>query len=242
MLSCRYCSKSYKSNTAYEKHTLICNYRYLDSSNSPENEELKEISNLELQKIVYALANKVNEQEQQIKKLSSVLNVKRKKINVLEWLNENKECEKSFNRFINKIILNGTHLELIFTQGYISGIISIIKEFISETINVPICAFDQKDNTLFIYNKKWMIITDELFKKLIDTVTKQIPKLFTIWLEGNYNKSNTNEQQDIELLTNTQKALGYNIPQTNLYNKTYREMYKLLKINLKNIIEYEFDF
>lgn len=254
--------------TGCEKHMLLCNKRYIEDDKSQETEEIKEtekiqekieikkndmneVSYADLQKIVFQLVTKVNNQQIKIDKLTDALNIKRKKLNILEWLNENKTSTKSLKKFQNKIKINNSHLEQIFTNGYIQGISNILKNSLINYENsletgdfMPICAFDQKENVLFAYNtkKKWQIVTEEQFKRLVNIITKKISELFSEWLKSNYDDIDSSDSKDIEMLNNTQRALGLNISQNDLYNKAHREIYKHLKINIKNIVEFEFEF
>ena len=77
---------------------------------------------------------------------------------------------------------------------------------------------------------------------MVNIITKKISELFSEWLKSNYDDIDSSDSKDIEMLNNTQRALGLNISQNDLYNKAHREIYKHLKINIKNIVEFEFEF
>lgn len=222
-----------QENCSYEENVLVNKICQRD-----DNMEI--VSPKELQKILFIYVKKVHTLENEIDKLKAEASVRKRKINILNWLNENKKCDITFTKFIDKIELDNDHLELLFQHGYIQGIVNIIKLFISRKMtSIPICAFGQKDNTLYIFNEEWCEMSNEVLKKLINKITKQISILFNIW---NKNNTKISEKEQAEILDKTSLALGHNISQDEIYTKTHKSLYKNLKIDIKTIIEYDFEF
>ena len=53
------------------------------------------------------------------------------------------------------VIVNRKHLNYLFKNNYTDGVLNIIKDYLplSEENYLPLKSFDQKDNTIFIYQK-----------------------------------------------------------------------------------------
>ena len=153
----------------------------------------------------------------------------------------------------------------MFKHDYIHGCIEIIKDLLSSTdLNkLPLKSFNQKENTLFIArldtskcdeerndndkNKesssdiKWEIMSDKIFIEFISKISKQLLTEFIKWQKENADKIYEDEFSN-KYAVNFQKILGGNNTQEYNNSRIKKELYKYLKTNLKNIIEYEFSF
>jgi hypothetical protein len=157
----------------------------------------------------------------------------------------------------------------MFKHDYIHGCIEIIKDLLSSTdLNkLPLKSFNQKENTLFIatldrsnckeegnhnYNNdndnykessdiKWEIMSDKMFIEFISKISKQLLTEFIKWQKENTDKIYEDEFSN-KYAINFQKILGGNNTQEYNNLRIKKELYKYLKTNLKNIIEYEFSF
>ena len=67
---------------------------------------------------------------------------------------------------------------------------------------------------------------------------------FVKWQNENLNNlsSKRDDAFDIEYANNIQKVIGAKYTKQQLYMKIRQSLYNYLKMNLKNIIEYEFSF
>lgn len=87
-------------------------------------------------------------------------------------------------------------------------------------------------------------MSDEDFGKMVGVISKQIMCEFVKWQGENYNsmKNKKDDNNDIQYATNIQKVIGAKFTRQQLYSKIRAVLYNHLKMNLKNIIEYEFSF
>ena len=76
------------------------------------------------------------------------------------------------------------------------------------------------------------------FNSIISTISKSILSEFLKWKNENEYKLYSEEFSEI-YLKNTKKVIG-DIPIDKQRNKIHRNLYKSLKMNLQNTIEYEF--
>ena len=84
-------------------------------------------------------------------------------------------------------------------------------------------------------------MTGEQFERLIGSISKQLINELTKWQNENMDKMNRDDF-GIIYATNVQKVLGGSMPRDQLYSKIRRGLFKYLKMNLRNIIQYEFSF
>ena len=162
---------------------------------------------------------------------------------MISWLNDNLKPKFTFLEFLDKMYINRHHLELIFQHNHINGKIYILQEFLplNEEDVLPIKSFDQKENALFIYDKGWELMTPQLFDKLLNSLQKKIMDEFV-----NYQNENMDKMRDenftIEYIKNVQKVMGSKDSKEKITSRIRRELYKYLKMNLRNIVQVEFTF
>jgi hypothetical protein len=133
-------------------------------------------------------------------------------------------------------------LENLFQTDYTSGILKVLQDLLplAEDTSNPIKAFDNKVNVFYTFSdSKWMILTDEKFQKIINIIVKQLLNEFVVWQTENASRM---EQDDfaIKYSANVKKMMGGNLSREQVYAKVKIDLYKYLKVNVKNITEYHF--
>ena len=266
---CVLCKKEYKLKSNYTKHTLFC-----ETINKTQHERIRENDTdkmptmREMYSILLEVTAKYSQLEKKMEEMTKWTEIKKRKLNVIEWLNETNLSTISFNEWSSSnIIITRKHLDIMFKHDYIHGCIEIIKDLLSLTdLNkLPLKSFNQKENTLFIAtldtsnckeegndndnhkNKesssdiKWEIMSDKIFIEFISKISKQLLTEFIKWQKENTDKIYEDEFSN-KYAVNFQKILGGNNTQEYNNSRIKKELYKYLKMNLKNIIEYEFSF
>lgn len=102
---------------------------------------------------------------------------KKEKFAVLDWLNENYIPSQDIDKWKNSVIVNRLHLNYLFKNNYTDGVLNIIKDYLplSDENNLPLKSFDQKDNTIFIYQKtKWIVLEHSEFEKIVQSISKKL--------------------------------------------------------------------
>jgi hypothetical protein len=223
----------------------------LDKINEQKVEDIfKKRSSDDFEKIIIELIKSNNQLKKDVKELKKWAQVKKKKINILEWLNN--DCvkpeeyypKKNYKEFISNIEITRKDLEEIFGSDLIGGIQEILENYIKEIskkMPVPLKSFNQKDNTIYVYteNTKWELLSHDDFNKLIFPITKKILKEFSNWKEENEDKLYTDDFSMV-VIQNTKKVIGGDISLEKQQSKIYKNLYKYLKKDLQNTIEYEF--
>lgn len=236
-LKCSICGKEYQNDNLFEKHKLICSI-----SHDQHNEDKIGVKNLS--KIVCYLVKSNIKLEEEIAELKKWANTKKKKFAVIEWLNENYTPKMNLESWIETIIVTRDQINYLFKNNYNDGVVNILKEYLplNEENYIPLKSFDQKDNTIFVYKgNKWDVYAHSDFEKLISGISKKLLNEFKVWQDENEDKLYTDDFSAI-YLQNVKKIMGGNHSVEQQNNAIHRSLYKYLKMNLKNIIQYEFAY
>lgn len=243
---CYHCSKHYKIKKAYERHILMCGViSKTIKERKRENEEYENIPTMkEMYEIVQILIVKNDNLEKQVNKMSKWINNK-KRVNVIEWLNENNIPPFDFNQWLETIEITSEHMEFVFEYNFLEGVNLTVKEIVNKDIEtLPMKAFEQKEWVLYVYNgieNKWEIISTSQYETLFIKITKDLICQLKLWQDKNrhilYQEGFTEKY-----IENVKKITGGDLTKEQQYHKLKQSFYNALKVNIKNIVQYEFVF
>lgn len=162
---CEYCSKIYIRKKPFTHHKLMCELSYKNSKREEKYyREIEEttVSNIpsqrELYEIIITLNNKYDKLQSDYDMLKRYVYDKKRKIEIIDWLNQNSCLEIGFYELFLNIKLSEEDLNIVFEKDYINGIVEIILKFIDGKKNslkngeIPLKAFVQKEGILYIYS------------------------------------------------------------------------------------------
>ena len=256
LYNCKYCNRTYKLKPNYDKHYLFCDTLNKTSTSicktTKENNNADYVPSMrDMFTLILELTAKNSQLEQKVEELSKWTESKKKKLNVLDWLNEKYTKNIKYTEWLAGINITRSHLEAVFKSDMVTGCYEILQSLMSlhmtEDISneqiTPIKAFDQKENILFIYNdeNKWEILSQPMFANLMNILSKNILTEFLKWQTENKSKM---RQDDFSYTyaRNVQKIMGGNLTQEQIHMRVKKELYNYLKMNLRNVVEYEFSF
>lgn len=253
LYKCKYCNRNYKLKPNYDKHYLLCDTINKTRISKPiickttkENNNDYVPSLRDMFTIILELTAKNSQLEQRVEELSKWAESKKKKLNVIDWLNDKYTKNIKYTKWLSEINITRNHLEAVFKSDMSIGCYEILKSLLSLDMDdeiIPIKAFDQKENILFIYNddNKWEILSQPMFANLMNILSKKILTEFLKWKTENKSKL---RQDDFSYTyaRNIQKIMGGNLTQEQIHLRVKRELYNYLKMNLRNVVEYEFSF
>lgn len=243
---CCHCSKSYKIKKAYDRHILVCSIiSKTPSERKSENKQYENIPTvLEMYEMIQILIVKNDNLEKQVNKMSKWINNK-KKVNVIEWLNENNIPSIDFSQWLEVLEITSEHMEFVFDHNFVEGINLSVREIINKDIeSIPIKAFEQKEGVLYVYNgseSKWEIINSSQFETLFIKITKGLLTQLKLWQDENRHRLYQTGFTE-KYIENVKKITGGDLTKEQQYHKLKQAFYNGLKINIKNIIQYEFVF
>jgi len=238
---CKVCNKKYFKEKCFDKHNLFCKI-INDSDNDNENNKNLGIHNLGL--IVIELVRSNEKFKKDIKELRNWVKIRKQKFIVIDWLNENVRIDQTFDIFLKKINISELDLEIIFKFDLIEGInkilLSIFQKHKENETKLPFKSFDQKDNVIYVFKHgKWEIFTDDDMSLLFTLISKQLMNQFKIWQNKNEYRL-YNDEFSSTYINNVKKIIGGSQSVNKQKKMIHKYIYNYLKINLQNIIEYEF--
>mgnify|MGYP001170290751 CR=1 FL=1 len=233
---CEYCQRKYKRENNYKKHILTC--RLLCDSDTSEDKILP--SREELYTILLALVKDQKQLREEIKQLKSVCHI-RKKINYIDWLQEHRVPELSYDLWINTLVFTDTHFQIIISDtNFIRAISSVLDDLITSQTNIPYASFEKPSMCLYTYDKnKWIPCTDEHIQPLVNKIFKSLPKLLQSWEEKAQYELQRDDFED-KYAKYILRIMGPSIEVSELYRQFRKILYDIVKLNLNYIIEYEF--
>ena len=254
--SCSYCDKHYIMKSAYNNHLLKCKFAHFSSkfekgSEKNTNSETITIDSLKqnmninnLFAIVIMLYNKYEKMEADYNELKKYIAIVKNKINICDYLNQHYSSCINITEFLDSIIFNQETLNKIFKYDYVDGIVNIIIDTIeglnSKQMLIPIKCFSLKENVLYMFDGIiWVVMDDVNLRKFIKYFDKKILTQFVLW------KTDAEKLFDSETfgeiyIQNMKKVIGGNFEKKNPIAMIKNRLYKHLKVDLKNIVHYDF--
>jgi len=244
---CIYCGKSYKQKSNLVKHVNLC--ELLNKSKKflvVEDEEVIP-SQRKMYEILLELGNKFNRLEEKVDELNKWVIKKKKKINVIEWLNTNITPKIKFDNLIEKIIITDEDIKYLFENSFADTLNHIFSKNIyklSES-EYPIFAFVQKINIFYVYENeeaRWIELNREALIKFLNKVYMKIFHVFSQHKKNNADKICQDESFSLLCDKTSVKIMNVDFRQESILGKIRANMYSRMKTDMKAIVEYDFEF
>lgn len=243
---CIYCGKSYKKKNNLDKHIILCELLIKTKKGTIEDEE--DIpSQRKMYNILLELCMKFNKLEENVDELKKWVVKKKKKVNVIEWLNTNITPNIHFNNLIEHIIITIDDVIYLFEHSFMDTLNQIFSKNIYNLSNneYPIFAFVQKSNIFYIYEDneiKWIELSREILIKFLNRVHMKLLRTYTEYKKHNYEKIRDDESFSLLCDKTSLKIMSIDFRQENILGKIKTNMYTKMKTDMKILVEYEFDF
>ena len=244
---CSHCGKKYKTRTNLNKHQLLCetlvrakNSRYINKklisgeSDIPTPEQMYEI--------ILDLSNKCEHLEKTVYEMQKWVDKTKKKINIVDWLTSQDQQQPfiSWDKFIESIEILKEETEMILHYPFLHVFQEIVNRvFIKEF--VPLFAFTEKPNHMYLYFETWREASKEDILKALNQIHFKFVKAFIEWKKKNETK--INESDGLCELCNKAniKIMGTQFKDSSTYHKYRLCIYNKIKTDMKTVIEYEFE-
>ena len=246
---CPLCDKSYTRKTSLDKHILCCTF--LNKSKKDQKIDEEEHANMpsykELLTIVQEIALKMKKLEQKMELMEKWIDVKKKKINVMQWLGLNKIPSTIFSSWATNFEVTPKHLKHLLDNTIIDTVTIIFQDNVKQLTeptqqNIPIYSFDQKQNVFYIFENEWkeMAFTDMTF--LLKKIQNKLLKELADWREENISQLISNDKLSEIYNKTVIKLMNITFTQDQIYMKIRSNIYNTIKVDIKNMIEYDFEF
>ena len=258
-LSCECCGKEYKRKINLDKHFVLCEIvhkaKRKDKRTDKEAEEIDEElpSPKQMYKMLLELALKYNKLEEKVELMNKWVDKTKKKINVLDWLNNssNLKPELIFDNLADSLIIIESDLDLLFNSDFYDTLneIFIRNIYNKDGTEIPLFSFIQKTNTIYVYNRDistlelgWIELSREKLIYFMNKVHFKIVKALSEWNKKNIDKINSSDKM-AEIYTKAKiKLMGIDFKHEQTLSKVRLGIYNKMKKDMKALIEYEFEF
>ena len=229
--SCVYCGKCYTRKTTCDKHILLCEVTYKSKRlKLCEEEETTNVpSVLQLYNIIQEMALKQQKMEEKMEEMQKWIDKKKKKLNVLHWLNSQFSPTSIFEVRAKSIVVIQEDISVLIEQNFSQTVTNILKR----NLNPP---KDQKSEN------KWTKITPDEFTYLLRVIHSKLLNALCTWRDLNNDRIKYNDKF-AELYNKTViKLMGVDFNQEATLSKIRTPLYTYLKGDLKNMVEYDYEF
>jgi len=244
---CIHCGKSYKKRTNLDKHVILCELLNKTKKKLVIEDEEDIPSQRKLYEILLELGNKFNRLEEKVDELNKWVVKKKKKINVIDWLNTNITPKIKFDSLIEKIVMSDDDVKYLFENSFADTLNHIFSRNIynlSES-EYPIFAFVQKTNIFYIYENEeagWVELSREFLIKFLNKVHMKLFRVFSQHKKDNADKICDDESFSILCDKTSLKLMNTDFRQESILGKIRANMYSRMKTDMKALVEYEFEF
>jgi hypothetical protein len=238
MPNCPYCSKAFGRISTLQNHSAFCAIRHQGKYAAKNSTDELDIPPLRDMYIVLQKLVMENEKlHKKIADLEKLTHKEKKRIPLVDWLNANKRPKVDFVDWVKEINVAQGDFHRILTVNIVNVIMDIIRNNI-DTNDIPVCSFDQKLKTIFIYTQKsWRIVEKGEFYRFIDNIIRKLTGQLNHWMQRTELQLQTNEEK---FHMYTKKI--YSIDTEEVARRIHLRLYNHIKYNLRNIVEYEFTF
>lgn len=250
-MNCLLCGKHYVRKSSLEKHNILCEFRIKSKREKRiDKEEEQDVpSYWQLVNIVQELTLRQEKMETQLRDLHKWTQKTKRKMNIMEWLNETIVPSTDFYGWINQLQILEHHFTCLMEKNSVEIFRQIIEDYLpkeSSYINMPIQSFSQKNNVIYVYDKekKWIEMTWDIFIKLLQNIQTLLLKALAAWKEQH--KHELLEKDHLSILYNKMIIKLMNVQfsknvHSSAATKIQSQLYIYLKRDLKSLIEYEFE-
>ena len=250
---CVVCNKEYTKKSSLDNHKIICDFR-LKSKREIEIaiEEANDVpTHSQLVKIVQELTSKMIKMEEKMEEMQKWVAIKKKKLNVIDWLNKTMIPTIGFLEWINiSFVVKPEHFETLMDNSLFYTIQQVFEYNLCEKGDFiyPIKCFSEKQGNFYICEKKedgspeWkqLLLTDMIL--ILKTLQNRMIKELTKWKTLNQSKFDDNDK--ISELFNKAiiKLMNISFTQDATLSRIKNGLFNYLKTDLKTMVEYDFEF
>ena len=151
-----------------------------------------------------------------------------------------------FQRWIEDLPIIESDIEYLMNNNIFQTIHKVWDKL--ELLKIPISCFCQKSNLFYIYvndNDKgnfWRKMQNEDFIKLLQKIQHKFIHVIGQWYNNNLSEIKNNDGMSITYNKMIIQIMNISLTHDNNFSKIHSNLYNYLKMDLKNLIEYEFEF
>ena len=206
--------------------------------------QIIKIMNDRLLSLIQDLQKRVEKLEKDNKELRKWAYREKQKINVIAWLNEHYLPTEDFLDWVKTIKITEPELLEVFHDGLARGISDIIKQKLplENRRRFPIIAFKhQIKSTFYIFeDNTWRKIKKDAFEKMVNAIQHEIIVAFNTWERAHPEML---DPSNVEFWGKKLQCILMPAEKTSrIVAKIEKSVHTHLSLNLKTIVEYDFEF
>jgi hypothetical protein len=251
-LCCAVCNKQYTRKSSLDKHKILCDFKLkTQRERQIEVEELGDMpSNYQLIQIVQELSLKISFLEEKMNEMQKLLNNKKKKMDVILWLNSNINPPVGFLEWVNtSIIVTVEHFEHLMKHQMHETIQKVFEHNLPQNgAFYPICCFSQKQGIFYICEKnehgvpEWTQLELSNMTLILKILQNNMIKALTIWKTDNKQLIETNDKVSDSFNKAIIKLMDISFSQDSKMSRIKNGLYNHLKMNVNfTAVEVEFN-
>lgn len=250
-LCCNVCNKEYTRKSSLDKHKILCDFKMKTKrEHQIEIEELADIPNHhQLVKIVQELTLKMVKMEEQMEEMKFWVDKKKRKVNVVGWLNTNVVPTIGFLEWITISVVEPEHFKNLMENSLFHTIQQVFEHNLCEKGDFiyPIKCFTQKQGNFYICENKhdgspeWrqLVLTDMV--SILKKIQRGLLKQLTNWKKDNKQLFDDNDRVSISFNKAVIKVMDISFTQDATLSRIKNNLYNYLKTEL-NIIDQQLEF
>ena len=259
---CIWCGKDYKTKINLEKHVILCELIHKSNSKKKSvpcddiSEDLP--SPKKMYQMLLELGYKYCKLEEKMEQVNKFVVKNKKKINVIEWLNNNAAPKLVFDKLIDIVNVLDSDVEYLMDNSFLDTMNLVLSRFLyhlengdseEKSILDPLFAFSQKVNIFYAFVKTsdketgvWMELPKDKLCLFLMRVQIKISKAFHEWKKPRANKIRDEDSFAVLCDKTLIKIMANEFKTEATFNKMRGIMYNKMKTDMKAILEYEFEF
>lgn len=265
---CVYCGKSYTRKSSCDKHAIICEMTHKSKRlKSCEEEETTNVpSTLQLYNIIQELAFKQQKMEEKMDEMQKWIDKKKKKLNVIHWLNTQFAPPSNFEPRTRSLVVIQEDITVLIENSFAQTVSNILKRNLNPPkdglVKEPIVCFTEKSSVFYIYKPKqdqqkeqqkeqqqdqqkeneWTKMTPDEFVFILRVIHSKLLNALCRWRDINNERIKYNDKFADLYNKTVIKLMGADFNQESTLSKIRAPLYNYLKGDLKNMVEYDYEF
>jgi hypothetical protein len=251
---CALCGNKYIKEETRNKHFILCQIK-IDTKKQKRKSRVQEEeegiyerlpTQREMARLIVNLTYKNDQLEQKVNELTKWVETKKKKIDIVSWLNTSNAHipSFSFNTWHDNVVIDDTGIKFFLENDFYSSFVEIFLTLNAHYETLPLTAFDQKPNTIYSYQAvedqpaTWQVLSNENLIYCLKLVHWRCIKTFRNWK----NTSICNSAEDPEFHAYNLAIIKWiekDFTNLSTLGRIKRDLYDKIQVNFKNITEYE---
>ena len=244
---CGYCDRRYERKVYYDRHVIACELMSKSKKErdiaSQEHDDTPTVR--KLYDMVLEMGKMMASMEKRMIEMEKWANTKKKKVNIIDWLNTNYSPKISWEEWRDSIQIHETYLDTLLDDDMMTVFSQIFQDNICENDEVtPICGFDKGHRVLYAYSKEgWAKLDCDTTHKLMHSIYRKLISALIEWDKKNIEcceNEHQRERKEEQYILYMKKCTSSKQSSSQRYQRMTNILHKLVVMRLTDVVEVEF--